>query len=384
MTEAQPPDRPQGAVAAIGVGTAAMVGIGVQPLLLDAMVKAGRLSENLVHPAVLLDLFGMGAAIALAACFLPPARLRRTAVSAALASAALSLLVLLAHGWQVVALRGLAGLADGLLIWITIGFLARRSPPEPWAASFFMTQSLGQLFLAALTGALLLPSFGLTPALLAPVGMSALALLLATGLPAGFEPLPRPAPAGLPSPRGLIGLAALFAYVAAGTGAWANMKAMAGSDALAGLTVSMTLCAQVLGALFAILSAGRLKPGQIFAGAAIATLAAYAVLASRPPPPVFVAAFAAASFSGMALGTWLFSFLIEADPSRRAAAASASAQLTGSALGPVIAGAVVGGGDPRLALAGGAVLVSLTLAVSLGLTRHPGNLRLAPGEQGGI
>lgn len=361
-----------------------MVGIGVQPLLLEAMVKAGRLAADLVHPAVLLDLFAMGAAIALAACFLPPRRLRRTAAMAALASAALSLLVILAHGWQVVALRGLAGLADGLLIWITVGFLARRSPPEPWAVSFFMTQSLGQLFLAALAGALLLPGFGLTAALLAPVGLSGLALLLTPGLPAGFEPIFRPARGGLPSARGLIGLAALFAYVAAGTGAWANMKAMAGNDALAGLTVSLSLCAQVLGALFAILSVGRLKPGQIFAGAAIATLAAYAVLASQPPPPVFVAAFAVASFSGMALGAWLFSFLIEADPSRQAAAASASAQLTGSALGPVIAGAVVGAGDPRLALAGGAVLVSLTLAISLALTRGEVNLRLAPGEQGGI
>jgi len=162
------------------------------------------------------------------------------------------------------------------------------------------------------------------------------------------------------------------------------MKAMAGGDALAGLTVSVTLCAQVLGALFAILSAGRLKPGQIFAGSAIATIAAYAVLAAQPPPAVFVAAFAVASFSGMALGTWLFSFLIEADPSRRAAAVSAAAQLTGSALGPVIAGAAVGGGDPRLALAIGAAMVTLTLAITLGLTRHVGNLRLAPGEQGGI
>lgn len=379
MTLPAPLDRPPGAVAAIGVGTAAMVGIGVQPLLLEAMVAAGRLTKGLVHPAVLTDLFGMGAAIALASCFLPPERLRRTALLAALASAALSLLVVFAQGWQVVALRGLAGLADGLLVWITVGFLARRTPPEPWAVGFFVTQSLGQLFLAALTGALLLPGPGLTAGLMAPVGMAFLALVLAFWLPDRFEPLPRPAPAGLPPPRGLIGLTALFAYVAAGTGAWANMKAMAGSDALAAKTVGVTLCAQVLGALFALLSAKRLKSGQIFAGAAVATLAAYAVLASQPPPAVFVAAFALASFSGMALGARLFSFLTDTDPSRRAAATSASAQLTGSAIGPVVAGAVLGGGDPRLALAAGAVLVALTLVITLGLTRREGNLRLAPG-----
>lgn len=384
MSQPAQPDRPPGAFAAIGVGAAAMIGIGVQPLLLDTLVKAGRLSADLVHPAVLLDLFGMGTAIALAACFLPPRRLARIAALAATASGLISLAVIGAHGAQVVALRGLASLADGLLIWITIGFLARRARPEPWAAAFFMSQSLGQLFLAALTGAVLLPGLGLTAALAAPAAMSAIALLLCPALPRAFEPLPRPAPAGLPSARGLIGLAALFAYVAAGTGAWASMKAMAGSDTLAGLTVSATLCAQGLGALFAVLSAGRLKPGQVFAGAALATLAAYAVLATQPPPGLFVAAFALASFSGMALGTWLFSFLIEADPSRRAAAASAAAQLCGSAVGPVIAGAAVGGGDPRLALASGAVLVGGTLAITVFLTRAPDNLRLAPQEQGGI
>ena len=384
MTSPLKPDRPQGAVAAIGVGTAAMVGIGVQTLLLEAMVRAGRLSAGLVHPAVLTDLFGMGAAIAIASCFLAPDRLRQKTVAAALASVVLSLLVVFAHGWQVVALRGLAGLADGLLIWITVGFLARRSPPEPWAAGFFVTQSLGQIFLVGVTGGLLLPSFGLAAGLMAPVAMSALALLLAVRLPAHLEPLPRTAPAGLPSRRGLMGLAALFAYVAAGTGAWANMKAMAGNGALTGTTVSVSLCAQALGALFAILSVGRLQPGQVFAGASVATLAAYAVLAAQPPPAVFVAAFAVASFSGMALGARLFSFLTDTDPSRRAAATSASAQLTGSALGPVVASAVVGGGDPRLALAAGAVLVALTLVITLGLTRREGNLRLAPGEQGGI
>ena len=162
------------------------------------------------------------------------------------------------------------------------------------------------------------------------------------------------------------------------------MSQLADDPALSGLTVSAALCAQVLGALFAVLSAGRLKPGQVFAGAALATLAAYAILALRPPPALFVAAFALASFSGMALGTWLFSFLVQADPSRRAAAASAAAQLTGSAVGPLIAGAVVNGGDPRLALAVGAVLVTTTLAITLVLTRPLGNLRLAPQGQGGI
>ncbi|MDQ0465818.1 hypothetical protein QO010_003610 [Caulobacter ginsengisoli] len=382
MTEPAQPDRPEGAVAAIGVGAAAMIGIGVQPLLLDALVKAGRLSQDLVHPAVLADLFGMGLAIALAACFLPPTRLRRTAAVAAVISAGLGLAVIGAHGPQILALRGLAGLADGLLIWITIGFLARRARPEPWAAAFFMSQSLGQLVLVGLTGALLLPRFGLAIALTAPAAMSAIALLLCASLPASLPPLPRPAPAGLPAPRGLIGLAALFAYVAAGTGVWLHMSRLAGDPALSGLTVSAALCAQVLGALFAVLSAGRLKPGQVFAGAALATLTAYAILALQPPPALFVAAFALASFSGMALGTWLFSFLIQADPSRRAAAASAAAQLTGSALGPLIAGAVVNGvggdGDPRLALAVGAALVATTLVTTLVLTRPLGNLKLAP------
>lgn len=384
MFQPDQPDCPRGAVAAIGVGTAAMVGIGVQPLLLDALVKAGRLSPGLIHPAVLLDLFAMGAAIALAACFMPPVRLRRTAALAAVASLVLGLAVIGADGLAVLALRGLAGLADGLLIWITIGFLARRPKTEAWAASFFMAQSLGQLLLVGLTGLFILPRLGLAAALATPAGMSAIALLFSLRLPESLTALPRPAPAGLPAPRGLIGLAGLFAYVAAGTGVWLHMSRLASDAGVSNLTVSAVHCAQALGALFAVLSAGRLRPGQVFTGAALATLAAYAILALRPPPALFIAAFALASFSGMALGTWLFAFLIQADPSRRAAATSAAAQLTGSALGPVIASAAVGGGDPRLSLVVGAVLVSATLAIALALTGSAGNLRLAPQGQGGI
>jgi hypothetical protein len=319
-----------------------------------------------------LELFGMGLAIALAACFLPPDRLRKTGAAAALTSLALALAMLTAHGPAVVVLRGLAGVANGLLIWITVGFLARRSRPEPWAATFFMIQSLGQLSLAGLTSGLFLPRWGLAGGLAVPAVLATMALVLSLRLPPALPPLAQPAPMGLPSPRGLVGLIALLAYVCASSGVWRHMTSLAGQGdqpaAVVSLSVSALLCGQVLGALFGVLSAGRLRPGQVFAGAALATLAAYLALALRPPPGLFVLSFGVAGFSSMALGTWLFSFLVQADPSRRAAATSATAQLCGSAIGPVLAAGLVDGGDARLALLSGALLVSITLGIALVLS----------------
>lgn len=367
--------------AAIAVGTVAMSVAGVQPLLLSVLAQAGRFSEKTAHLATLAELACMGLAVAAAGLLLAPRRLRRIGVGAGAAYALLNLLAAFAPGEAIVAVRAAAGLSAGLLIWITIGTLARLDKPEPLAAAFFMTQSLGQLVFAATMAAAVLPAFG-------PLGACVFTGLLgALAIPAAaIGPDRYTAPsAGLPSPRGFAGLLAILAYVAAGAAVWFHLRGFAREAGLDGVISSIaivaTLGGQIAGAAVAVATAGRVRFVTVFPVLCALTVAAWALLALRPPAIGFVAAFTLAGFAGMVMGTKLFSFLTGADPSRRSAAVSAAAQLLGAALGPALA-PLAGRPNDVLLPAAGAVLASLALAYLAALTvRRPMRSVASPTSQ---
>lgn len=327
----QPSSRAE-SFAAIAVGAVAMTVVQAQPLL------HGQ-SQSQPWP-LLAELAAMGLTVALLGTFHPPRRLRMLGVVAAMAYAIFNLAnAFYVFPWPALTvLRALAGVPAGALVWLTVGWIARQARPEPWAAGFFLSQALGGLVFVTLLGAMLtLPEGGWAG------GMIASALLTLAAIPAALRaPDTRgPLAAGpWPSPRGLIGLLALLLYVTASSGVWYRMgdfAAAAGlADAPRGYAVVATLVGQMAGATLAVALAGRIRFALLFAVVAALTLGAWALLLTRPSEAVFVAAFGVSGFAGMALGVSLFSFLIEAEPSRRAAAISASAQLVGGALGPTL------------------------------------------------
>ncbi len=328
---------PPATLAALALGSLAMIVTGLQPLLLSELAGAGRLSPDLVHPAAIVELLAMTVSVALSAVLLKPHRLNRWAAGAAVVCLLVGLGALIARDGQFLALRGLGGLAGGVLVWITVGMIARQPRPEPWAAAFFLIQSAGQVFAAALANAL-----GPHGGVLFAAGLSGLCLLIAPLLSTAMEDL---AQAGrrAPDSRGLLGLIALFLYFAANAALWFKMRDLAaaqGLEAVSGLVVLITLGAQMLGAMAAVSLAGRLSLRRLFALVVACLLLACAVLAFQPPAPLFVAAFGLLAFAALLLGASLFGVLHGADPSRRAGAVSPAAQFLAAALGPLAGMAV--------------------------------------------
>ena len=336
-TAYEPPQRQ--AWAAVAVGSLAMTVTGLLPLVLGAMVAAHSITADEARAATLSELFAMGVGVGVAGSglLLRPTYPRRLGMLAAAGYALLTLASVLVHGPAIIALRIAAGLASGLLIWITISMLARRGRPEGWAAAFFMSQAVGVLVAAAIVAALVLPAFGPTGGLAACAGLALMAVPASLMLPQAYPALPG-GPA--PSPRGLLGLLALLLYVTASTGVWFHMRDFARAaglaEALASVAVVATLAGQIAGAAFAVLAHGRVRFVHVFAGVCALTLGAWTVLTLHPSALVFEAAITVSGFASMVLGTSLFSFLAKVDPTRRAAAISAAAQLTGAAIGPVI------------------------------------------------
>ena len=132
-----PAFNPLEAGGAIGLGVNSLLALGVIPVLLGSLADEHRLSAQAIGLAAMAELLTMGVVTGLAGMVLKPAGLRLIGVLASLALVASDLAVLGASGSTILVLRAAAGAAEGVLLWITVGMIARTVTPERWAGVFF-------------------------------------------------------------------------------------------------------------------------------------------------------------------------------------------------------------------------------------------------------
>lgn len=358
---------PLEASAALAVGVNSLLIAGVLPVLLGALADEHRLSAAGIGRLAVIEILSFGIATGLAGIVLKPQRLKLIAGLAAVALAAINFASAGAAGLPLMALRAGAGVVEGVLLWITVGMIARTVTPERWAGAFFTAQVLAQLLLALAFAWWILPHGG------AAAGYAALAVISLVGIvPAALTP-DRYAPlataegeSGPPPLRGWFALAATFIYVSAGGAVGVYLQPLA-HEAGHGAGVARTalwvsLAAQVAGGALAITLAGRVRYFTIFILTSLTYLAAWWVFSLTTPAWMFIAVNAAAGFMALMLGPFLVPFTIDADPSRRAALQSGAAQLLGGAIGPYLASFLVTNTDVRAVLWLGAGLMLTGLA----------------------
>lgn len=362
------PTRPQ-AWAAVLAGSAAMIVTGLQPLLLSEMAYIGRLSPALIHPAAVIDMLAMAGAIALFAFRVPPRDLPRIGLAAGAVAALVCLAGLFASGWLFLPLRAVGGFAGGVLVWITIGMIARREHSEPWAAAFFMVQAVGQVLAAAFAAMVVMQAMGRPAGMTFAAVIAALGGLAALAAPTAYPDLAREPTGRRPGPRGWMALAALFFYFAGVATAWFHMRPLAAAQGVPATepVVLAVLVAQMVGVMIALALARRVGPVALFIGVSAVTLASYILLALSPGPMLFLVGFALAAAASLTLGASLFTFLQSADPSRRSGGVSALAQLTAASLGPMLGmlWAERMGPTGALMVAGGLIIAGLGCLASL-------------------
>src|SRR5207302_1150497 len=115
--------------------------------MLSRRTKAGLLSEDITFDGKELwgnypqtySLVGLINCVVTSAAgiLLKPVRLRPIAMIAAAVLVILDLATTRTSGQGVMIVRGLAGLPEGVLLWISIGFISRTATPERWAAVLF-------------------------------------------------------------------------------------------------------------------------------------------------------------------------------------------------------------------------------------------------------
>jgi hypothetical protein len=359
---------PREAAASIGMGVISLLMAGVLPALLGALADEGRLSVSGIGQCATLEGLSMALCTALAGIVLKPQRLKLIGALASALLVAIDLATLGAHGSAIFVSRGLAGMPEGVLLWLTVSMIARSEVPERWAGVFFTALVAGQLALALVFAVFVIPKWG------ADGGLAALALATLPGVaiafwaPNRYAPLPKPeGESGAPPLRGWFALFATLVFTAAAGAVGVYLQPLAHEAGLsadvARTALWVSLAAQVAGGSIATALAGRVHYMAVFLFCTACFLAAWLVFAFTATAWLFVSANALAGLVTVLLGPFLVPMTIEADPSRRAAMQSAGTQVLAGALGPLCASFLVGDKDVHGALALGAGLLLGGLAM---------------------
>ena len=366
--------------AAIAIGVISLLIAGELAILLGGLADLHRLSAAGIGMAAAVEALSMGIATSLAGVFLRPRRLRWLGIGASLALAAIDLGITQVSGdVGILAMRGLAGIPEGLLLWITIGMIARTEVPERWSGVLFTALTAAQLGVAGIFSAGFLARFGPDGGFVFLAVVSLAGVAISLFVPDRYALLPHETESlgGAPPLRGWIALAATLIFVAS-TGAvgiyLVPLAHQAGLTTMVAQTsVSASLAAQIPGSALATLVAGRVRYFTIFVVGTAVALATWAVYGIAAPAWLFIGATAVQGFVGIFITPFLVPMTIQADPSRRAAVQSGAAQLLGGAFGPLLASRVVDDAHSRgvLYLGVGLALAGMGIITWLRFTAPP-------------
>jgi len=370
-------------VAALGIGTIALLMLGVQPILLGALVEEHAATLKGVGVIAMSEIVALGVGLVLCDTFFPLTHLRVIGCAAALFAAMLDAATVLMIGdAHLIVVRSATGLCEGALLWLTTCLIVRSSTPERITGIFLVVQTLAQAGLAAAFAGLVVPRLGWHGGYIVLAALTLLPCIVVAGLPASIPPLQARADAALRwSVATVLPPVIVLLQMAAIGALWAYLEPLgkrAGFDAQgAQLTIACVLLMQVLGGACASLGV------RWFGAVRVLTIGAMS-LAAIPLAIHRLASGATLPFSllSAAFGfTWLFlmpfqvGLALKVDPAGRVAMLIPAMQLLGTALGPLSASLLIREGD-----AGSVALVSagFALAAAAFLLLGRARFRLAP------
>ena len=362
------------AIATIVLGSLALLMVGVMPVLLGTLAETGRLSAAGIGQCATLESLAMGLCAGLCGAFLKARHMRWIAAGASLALALLDFGSMSASGAGVLILRTLAGIPEGILLWITVGMIARTQVPERWAGVYWTSLVSAQL-LMALSFVYIIPHLG-SEGGFAALGFTTLLGLGAAALaPNFYADLPvNPDESGAPPLRGWWALLATLLFTAASGAVLVYLQPLsreAGLSAdVARTSLWVSLAAQVAGGFLATALAGRIHWFTVFCFSTVLFISGWITLTLHPAAWLFIAANGWIGLVIVLIGPFLVPMTIEADPSRRTAMQSGATQLLAGALGPLLASFIVSDADVYGAvwLGTGLILSGLVLMGALHIT----------------
>jgi predicted MFS family arabinose efflux permease len=347
--------------------------VNLQPLLLGELLAAGQLSAPQLGQAAMCELLGMALSLCAAGLWMPLTSQRSKFAVVGVLLAAMNLCTMISVGYWILAERGAAGILEGLMLWLTVALFTRITTPARMNAIYLFALSITGFCVASALSLWVVPRFGIAGGFAGVTLLSLLAAACALLLPTAFirlsdSPDAASVPGGhatLPSARGATGLLALFTFIAAVLAVWVYISPLGLRLGLAAPTVnlgvSLAIAAEIVGALLASVMSQRFNYRTVLQAGMGAAIILYLLMWHLVTAASFIACTMAFGFLWYLMMPFLMPFIIGADPSRRAALLSGSAQMFGCAAGPALASLFVMHDDVRPVLAVGIALFVLTM-----------------------
>jgi predicted MFS family arabinose efflux permease len=375
-----PRPRPMSIATILIVGTVGMMMCGVQPLLLGTLVVEGRLSAAGLGWTTTAEFLTLGLGIMAAGAWFRPKHLRWYAALASFAVMVADLAILTERGWTIIANRTVAGLAEGILVWLAGCMIARSSTPARWAGIFLTMQNISQFAFAAVMPVTVMERFGANGGFIVLAFTALLALLLTSWIPTHFVELPVMVRESTGAPRhtlpALASLVSVFLIAAFSIGLFVYIAPLATQAQLdsktMGFAVSTVLAASTVGSIIAAIVAKRVHYFPIFIVCVLVNAVVLAIFAAKPGAPLFLLASSIFGFSWLFFLPFQLPLVIESDPTRRIAVVLPGAQLLGGAAGPFLCSFFVTDEDSRgaLVVCGICFFASFAISAALHLRRR--------------
>ncbi len=347
--------------------------LGVQPVLLGGLAEAGRITDKALGPLATVEVLMIALGSAIGPAFARGGRMRLKTAALSLLLVGLDLSVVSAKGWwPLAAVRGAAGLVEGLLMGVTILVTIQHRHPDRLNAVFLAVSAVPQAVLAWLLPIWITPRFGSDGGFVALALISVAAVLAAFSLSSRSPVAAAPHLRALFSRRAAIALAAIGLQNAAIGGAWAYVERLAAQHGfppyVAAIAVSGGLVVQVVGALAAG-AFGRLAPFRtaLIVGS-LAQTGVIVGMAIAGAPLAYLVPALGFGLLWLAMSPFQVRLLIDIDPSRVAAEMLTAVSLVGLSLGPALSALGIVGDTVTGAfwVAAALMLVSTALYVVLG------------------
>jgi hypothetical protein len=333
--------------ASLVVGSVGTLILGLQPVLLGALLSEGRVNFDGLALIATTEMLAIGLGSVTFALVLSARHMR---VKAALLLIAVAVgQYLTAQATELVSLatiRIVTGLMEGGLIAIAVEYIARTDRPGRSGGWFVSVQTIAQSLLAAVLALAVIPEWGSAGGfeLLAVVSVATLAAI--PWISDDYGPLrdtesaTDAATSRLKPAAAVLTIFTLYLFIGA---IWAYLEPLGGQSgidaATVGVMVSASLLAQVVGALIATMLEPHIRYPLVIGGAAIAGSLIAIGFAMGAGLMLFWLLALATGFLWLFVVPWQISMTLAADPSRKTALLVPAAQLFGAAIGP--AGAAV-------------------------------------------
>ncbi|TAJ71838.1 MAG: hypothetical protein EPO51_12005 [Phenylobacterium sp.] len=365
------------------VGTAALLVLGVQPILLGGLIETGRLTEAGLGRVAMVEVFALAIGSVIGPFAMNAGGMRLKVIAAALLLAAVDVGLYAAHSSAaILGLRGAAGLLEGLLIGAAVVVITHTRRPDRMNGLFLGITTAPQIAAAYLLPALIIPRFGLNAGFALLAAGAVAAACAAPFLVDRVETHPEARVQGIVwSPALLLTLLGGLLQNAGIGAAWNYVERLGAQHGLApaviGAAIAGSLSLQFVGALLSAWLCWRLPARLMLTAGGLIQAGVVVAMLSRSDAG-YITAVCLFGLCWLALQPFLIRELIRLDPSRRVAMVMTPVALTGLSLGPLVVSFAVRAGDVRGGFVGAAVLLAAAGAV-YGLAPR---LRAAPRTAG--